>query len=108
MLIEKEILLKQMEGYCSANCGHEHGEDPLCPSCFMNDAIILVEDQPAADVRPVVRGKWIYDCERTAGDGWTYRQYHCDQCKCQVIGGPYNYCQNCGADMREAEDGDLH
>ena len=51
MLIEKETLLKQMEGYCSANCGHEHGEDPLCPSCFMNDAIILVEDQPAADMR---------------------------------------------------------
>mgnify|MGYP003571251991 CR=1 FL=1 len=58
-------------------------------------------DAPAADVRPVVRGKWIYDCERTAHDGWTYKQYHCDKCGGEVIGGPYDYCYFCGADMRE-------
>ena len=103
MLIEKETLLKQMEGYCSANCGHEHGEDPLCPSCFMNDAIILVEDQPAADVRPVVRGKW----NRT--DAYPHRLY-CSVCYKTYLKNdellerwefPLNFCPNCGADMSE-------
>ena len=100
--IERESLLKQMEGYCSANCGHEHSEDPLCPSCFMNDAIILVEDWTAADVRPVVRRKW----EKSA----KYKGYVCcSEChNCYVDQEwitklKWNYCPNCGADMREAE-----
>lgn len=46
------------------------------------------------------KGKWIYDTERVAGDGWTYRQYHCSECKFQELGGLANFCPNCGADMR--------
>lgn len=60
-----------------------------------------IEKLPAADVRTVVRGRWMYDCERTMGDGWTYRQYHCTECGRQEIGGLQNFCPNCGADMRE-------
>ncbi len=56
---------------------------------------------PPADVRPVVHGKWIFDCERKMHDGWTYRQYHCSACEFQMIGGNHNFCPNCGADMRE-------
>lgn len=56
---------------------------------------------PPADVRPVVHGKWIFDCERKMHDGWTYRQYHCSACEFQMIGGSHNFCPNCGADMRE-------
>lgn len=48
--IERESLLEQMEGFCKANCGCKHSEDPLCESCGMNDAIIYVEDRVAADV----------------------------------------------------------
>jgi len=99
--IERESLLKQMEGYCSVNCGHEHGEDPLCPSCFMNDAIILVEDQPAADVQPVKHGKWIYN---KPPDDWIMSLYTCSICRNLEDGHP-DYCPNCGADMRGIEDG---
>lgn len=57
--------------------------------CEINEVLNSI---PAADVRPVVRGKWGKD-----GD--------CQVCGCQ----PYyerdihtlNYCPNCGADMRE-------
>ena len=52
---------------------------------------------PAADVRPVVRGEW----------EWEMYQYtpHCSICGGAGFPGPangkrYNFCPNCGADMR--------
>lgn len=57
----------------------------------------LIESVPAADVRPVVRGRWI---EKPYLLGTTN--------VCSVCGenygmphGKYNFCPNCGADMRE-------
>ena len=56
---------------------------------------------PAADVRPVVRGKW----EWNDNNGY----YYCGNCKAvsprEDQDGEYidcpNFCPNCGADMRE-------
>lgn len=53
---------------------------------------------PPADVRPAVHGQWIYDCERTMGDGWTYKQRHCSKCGYQTVERD-NFCQHCGAIM---------
>ena len=91
----------------------EEAKDELCDRC-MNVMTCARGDNscpiklglnsvPAADVKPVVRSRWVYDCERTAGDGWTYRQYHCEKCGNRELGGLQNYCPNCGADMREGE-----
>lgn len=44
-------------------------------------------------------GKWIYDTERVAGDGWTYSQYHCSECGFQELGGLANFCPHCGSEM---------
>ena len=51
---------------------------------------------PAADVRPVVRGKWRPYSPLTD-------TYECDKCGYQVIDENFrtNFCPNCGADMRE-------
>lgn len=63
----------------------------------------IVRDTPAADVRPVVRGKWKAD-----GDGyhWTY---NCSICGWKD-GYPFNerhkFCPNCGADMLWEADHD--
>jgi hypothetical protein len=68
---------------------------------FNADVNYFIMNAPAADVRPVVRGKWI-----------TYRpdcRPVCDW-KCSACGYDpdlgwqpfFNYCPNCGADMREA------
>lgn len=53
---------------------------------------------PAADVRPVVRGEW----------KWEMYQYtpYCSICGERGFPGPangkkYNFCPNCGSDMRE-------
>ena len=54
-----------------------------------------IEDFPSADVRPVVRGKWEHH-------NWGF-----DYDRCSVCGyehrwpGPFYFCPNCGADMRE-------
>lgn len=54
-------------------------------------------ENEAADVRPVVRGEW----------EWEMYQYtpHCSICGGPGFPGPangkkYNFCPNCGADMR--------
>lgn len=51
---------------------------------------------PAADVRPVVRGKWKHD-----GSDWKNR-FICDQCgyKWFFEAEEAHFCPNCGADMR--------
>lgn len=50
------------------------------------------------DVRRAKHGKWIYDCERTMDDGWTYKQRHCSKCGYQTVECD-NFCQHCGAIM---------
>ena len=49
---------------------------------------------PSADVRPVVRGKWIDHQEGR----WIYAK--CSECG-TVHDVKSNFCPNCGADMRE-------
>ena len=51
-----------------------------------------IESIPAANVRPVVRGKW-EDCTEYNGE------YRCSVCK-EFEGHKRNFCPNCGADMR--------
>jgi hypothetical protein len=95
--IEREAAI----AYIKENQCRQCSDIGFCGSCAVLIALRLLKTVPAADVRPVVRGKWIYDCERTMGDGWTYKQYHCSVCGWQMIGGIHNYCPNCNADMRE-------
>ena len=49
---------------------------------------------PAADVRPVVRGKWITRHE------WDW--FVCSNCSYESNKAT-NFCPNCGADMREVD-----
>ena len=58
----------------------------------MTHAAQIIEHFPAADVAPVVRGKWIFD-----GEWWEFR---CTNCK-GAIGNvrKYNYCPHCGSKM---------
>lgn len=58
------------------------------------DAQNFVRNVPAADVRPVVRGKWELFC---GGLDW-----QCSNCNWSTRADiPRNFCPNCGADMRE-------
>ena len=60
-----------------------------------------ISDMPAADVAPVVHGKWIYEGNSQA---WV-----CNRCGRGVNADPEGidlYCYHCGAKMDEKENGD--
>ena len=70
----------------------------------IHDALLACEEVPSADVREVVRGRWIRHVLKNANVPWGY---DCSVCnKWYVINNDaiigYNYCPNCGARM----DGD--
>ena len=60
-------------------------------------AMEIVASAPAADVAPVIHGRWIYDKKA--------QRPYCSVCKGYFYGAtnsPMSYCSNCGAKM----DGD--
>ena len=69
----------------------------------VTDCVRRIKDIPAADVRPVLRGRWVFDENDIL---------HCSVCDCENIAMMYEvesklelvpkYCPNCGAKM-EAE-----
>ena len=62
-----------------------------------------IREIPPANVRPVVRGRWILDSD--PGEPWKYRCNLCGEVTTSTcMGEPrYHYCPMCGADMREEE-----
>ena len=86
-LIERQEAIDAMR---NSFCGNTYEVDK---------AIEAVEQLPSAEPERK-KGKWIYDTERVAGDGWTYSQYHCSECGFQELGGLANFCPHCGVYMR--------
>ena len=92
--IEREAAIKTAEFY-------------WCDPDAVPHIIESLKLKPAADVRPVVRGKWIW---KESGE------VVCSKCNdlMAIVGNTedfitvksyHNFCPNCGADMREANDG---
>ena len=71
-----------------------------------NDAInAILRNAPTADVRENVRGHLSFtdDFEELWG-----QNAKCSRCGCEwqlSIDGDYNFCPNCGADLRGGQDG---
>lgn len=67
--------------------------------------IAEINAQPTADVVEVKHGRWIKDrlCSTSGG---TYGVRRCSVCEdyYQDVGYGWNYCPNCGSDMRGAEE----
>ena len=75
----------------------------------------LISGIPASDVKPVVRGKWIFEEYEFAS--WCTKAI-CSSCKKTVANNSdlahdwgqklflhdYKFCPKCGADMREVDD----
>ena len=71
------------------------------PFTTFDNAWDMVEQAPAADVAPVVHGKWVkahwrnsVSCANCSICG--FEAYHCDFRGAQKT---YNFCPNCGAKM---------
>lgn len=66
-------------------------------------AIRELSNIPAADVKPVVRGRW----EETGGSSDEMIDWvRCSKCGEEAPGftDNYDFCPNCGADMRESKE----
>lgn len=78
---------------------YEIGEAP-CRACGMDDMLNDVEDFPAADVREVKKSKW-FDGACVSCGFKPMLDYEYDTVYDDHNGYRWNYCPNCGADMRE-------
>lgn len=90
--IDREVLCKILENWRNAHADvdDEHG----CG--LLEDVICEVDAQTAADVAPVVHGRWIED----------HDYLKCPECGVMVKWdftffdiGDWNYCPNCGGKM---------
>lgn len=76
------------------------------------DVRYMVNKIPCVDAVEVVHGRWEED-KVEAGDPYDGNSVYCfDIMRCSVCGEcfdvsvAYNYCPNCGADMRERSEGE--
>lgn len=68
-----------------------------------NSALKIIQNIPAADVAPVRHGRWkkSYADHEAFGVRPFFR--YCSECHEATV-HQYNYCPNCGADMREVQN----
>ncbi len=89
--IEREALHKILENWRDAHADVD--DEQGCG--LLEDVIWEVDAQPAADVVPVVHGRWETNSDRPD-------TLICSMCKCGFDmwkHDPHNYCPNCGAKM---------
>lgn len=103
--IEREATIKRIKEVYCVGCNSYNGV--RCRACGTGDAIDIIEDAPAADVAPVVHGRWIRphwknnnyccDCSECGGEAM-HRDYQWNK------NGVYPICPNCGAIMDGGAD----
>jgi hypothetical protein len=100
--IEREKLAKALKIWQNTLI-ENYGENDEYARCL--DSVLRgVDNVPAANVRPVVRGTWGHRWYCSNMSGYEYA------CSCSVCGEPTyrmsllekmpNFCPNCGAEMR--------
>ena len=90
--INREAITEKIKQVYCSGCNSYGGV--MCRACGIEDAILQIDAEPAADVAPVVHGEW----EFISLDGSLW----CSRCK-RPSGhgrrGENKYCPNCGAKM---------
>ena len=93
--IDREALRKILENWRDAHADVD--DEQGCG--LLEDVIWEVDAQPAADVAPVVHGRWLcgedYMFCSKCGMQWNY---------CDNDTQDFKYCPNCGAKMDGGED----
>lgn len=109
--IEKEALIAHIKNLPTwwADAGGVYGRSMKYPEGMFDceDVISSVVNAPAADVAPVVHGRWVtprwhnsdycYNCSKCGGEAM-HREYQ------WARNGIYPICPNCGAKMDGGED----
>ena len=93
--IEREAALNRL---CQENCDHDYVKDK-CQNCYVS---AFIEYAPAADVVPVVHGRW----EPVMEGVWNLPTPICVGWSCSLCGRYEQYKEpycNCGARMEDGE-----
>ena len=99
--IDANNLIEEIREERCYNC--RNFKDMKCDYCGTADYIYMIEDMPAADVAPVVHGRWIDKGEYavcTECGGRSGTQYD----GVEPIPLMTQFCPNCGAKMDEKEN----
>ena len=106
--ISREAVINQMREW-QAQLMKTYGPNDEYVRC-LDSTIYNVEQIPAADVRPVVKGKWI-EKEHTLHDGTLGYSITCSACgevftevDLRCVPKKTNFCPNCGASMYNEEE----
>ena len=106
--IEREAVFRAYMDLCTAKSklakarkGAAFFQSDLLPETELTEKewVRLIQATPAADVAPVVRGRWMYEL---ADNGWA--NYMCSKCGYQRnvdvhVVMDWDYCPYCGARM---------
>ena len=71
----------------------------ICNYCPVASISVKLDNIPKADVRENVRGEWILEDESDV-----YELWKCSKCGNGAFDARYDFCPNCGADMRGEND----
>lgn len=98
------------------NCIHAHDAEPLCILRLCKHAIAETKECYEPKAQPTIeperkKGRWMPHKEKSREYIGTvlvnveYDYWLCDTCGYRVENGQpiYNFCPNCGADMREGD-----
>ena len=100
--VEREATIKRIKEVYCVGCNSYNGV--RCRACGTGDAIDIIEDAPAADVAPVVHGRWeMRPTGMATNTGPEYKAY------CTVCNKPNKqyqppFCPHCGAKMDGGAD----
>ena len=85
--IEREALMRRIKEIHCAECDSYHGV--RCRACWVDDTLDYIDSEPAADVAPVVHGRWF-------DKGSLFCR--CSKCGCKNY-KETKWCPNCGTLM---------
>lgn len=125
--IDRAVTIEKIKAIYCADCNNYN--EVRCRACLISDALDYIADAPAADVAPVVHGRWEEHCEE---DGFVH--HRCSKCrknafyeyktiplyeedndgeivdcgvmKLDIIEKLTSFCPHCGAKMDEEEKHD--
>ncbi|MGM9763555.1 MAG: hypothetical protein ACI3ZQ_06010 [Candidatus Cryptobacteroides sp.] len=96
--IERGALKAKLALFCSENCSKCTDID--CAECILTN---IINTSIAADVAPVVHGKWL----RASHDDQYEGEYYCSVCNAEEFypqNAPFApFCWHCGAKMDEED-----
>ena len=93
--IEREAVVDLIQQYANGNVKVEE-------VFLLTDLLGDITNIKAADVQPVKRGEWVNECIEDDMNVWWAGCSVCGEDAHSRYGrvSAYNYCPNCGADMR--------